>query len=168
MTRRTKKKHKMSKTSEYKLWINIIGRCCNPNTPYFKNYGARGIVMHDEWRDDFMSFLSCIGLRPGRGYSLDRIDNDKGYVPGNVRWANKRAQSHNMRKNNILTHAGRSQTLTAWADEIGVVPSTLHYRLKEGGMSVAEALTTPSRGGRRKTSTKKKSTIEFVQCGASK
>lgn len=150
---RLRKGHGLSKIPEYKIWQNIVDRTRNPNNPYFHNYGGRGIKMDPEWERSFPAFLRGVGRRPHPRLTLDRKDNNRGYVPGNVRWISRKAQAHNMRKNRLLTHKGRTQTLTAWAEEIGLVPSTLQYRLKQGGMTVDQALSTPRRAGRRPKAT---------------
>lgn len=71
-------------------------RCTNPNNGGFKNYGGRGIKIYDQWRD-FTNFLADVGERPSRELTLDRIDNDGHYEPGNVRWATRKEQSQNQR-----------------------------------------------------------------------
>ena len=141
--------HGMSKHELYKTWVGVRNRCNNPKDPYFHNYGGRGVKMHPAWEQSFAAFLEGVGKRPSPQYSLDRVNNNGNYEPGNVRWLTKKQQAHNMRKNRLLTHNGRTQALTAWAEEMGLVPSTLQYRLKQGGMSVEEAVTTPRRNGRR-------------------
>lgn len=137
--------HGHSKDPMYKLWINVKDRCNNPKNPYFHNYGGRGITLHPEWETSYMAFLQGVGARPSPKHSLDRIDNNKPYQPGNVRWATRQEQANNQRKNVNLTHAGRTQTLAQWAEEIGLAPSTLHYRIFTTGMEVGQALTTPRR-----------------------
>lgn len=134
-------KHGMTRDPLYRLWINIKDRCSNPNNPYFRNYGGRRISLASEFRDDFTKFAEEIGPRPSTKHSIDRINNNLGYVPGNLRWATKKEQARNMRKNVILTHDGRSQALAAWAEEIGLVPSALWYRIFVARMSVADAVT---------------------------
>lgn len=85
----------------YKIWSNIKNRTTNPNNPDYKNYGARGIYMHKEWFDSFDSFefyvLTNIGHRSSNT-SLDRIDNEKGYLPGNLKWSSYSEQLKNRRK----------------------------------------------------------------------
>ncbi len=85
---------------EYTAWQSMIRRCHGRNVCErdWKNYGGRGITVCDEWRDSYESFLSHIGPRPAGKYSLDRIDNDKGYLPGNVRWATWKEQADNRRQ----------------------------------------------------------------------
>lgn len=85
-------------TVEYDTWSAMIRRCHDPNTPQFPNYGGRGIVVCDEWRHDFQAFLDYVGLRPCSKDSLDRIDVDGNYKPGNVRWATWREQRRNTRQ----------------------------------------------------------------------
>ena len=134
--------HGMSKTRLYKVWVSMIGRCHNPANTAFHNYGGRGIAVCDEWRENFTAFYEHIGPPPGEGYTLDRIDNDGDYEPGNVRWATRKEQSMNKRCNNILKFDGREQPLTAWAEEYGLSIGTLRSRLSNG-WPIKKALTTP-------------------------
>lgn len=89
--------HGMSGTMEHKSWKAAKQRCLNPKDASYNEYGGRGITMCQEWADSFEAFYAHIGLRP-KGCSLDRIDNEKGYEPGNVRWATKVIQNNNRRK----------------------------------------------------------------------
>lgn len=84
----------------YKAWHNLCSRCSNPEHRLYKNYGGRGITVCDEWKKDFNAFYNYVSAlehygEPGR--SIDRIDNDKGYFPGNVRWATAKEQANNQR-----------------------------------------------------------------------
>jgi hypothetical protein len=83
-------------TPEYRSWANAKQRATNPSNRAYPEYGGRGIGMAVEWLNDFRSFLAHIGPRP-EGTSLDRIDNDRGYEPGNVRWATRGEQARNRR-----------------------------------------------------------------------
>ena len=85
---------------EYKAWQEMKNRCYNPNNKRYHRYGGRGIKVCDEWKNDFMSFFNHIGPRPPqppnkRLWYLDRIDNNKDYMPGNVRWATATQQANN-------------------------------------------------------------------------
>ncbi|MNE83662.1 hypothetical protein D3C80_1804970 [compost metagenome] len=94
------KKHGFSKSEDfekyslYRCYINILARCRNENHPRYADYGGRGIPCHFE---SFEAFARGVGLRPSSGHSIDRIDNDRGYEPGNVRWATDAEQSRNRR-----------------------------------------------------------------------
>lgn len=89
-------------TPEYRAWEGAKRRCYNTNHRQYKNYGGRGIYMCDEWRRDFRVFLRHIGKKPyGTGWLLDRIDNDRGYEPGNVRWTDHHTSLMNRRKQAI-------------------------------------------------------------------
>lgn len=91
-------KHGMSCTPEHGAWKNMRLRCNNPKNRSYKNYGGRGIKVCEEWENNFSSFLNHIGLKPNRNLSLERIDNDKNYEPGNVKWATSKEQIKNQRK----------------------------------------------------------------------
>lgn len=90
-------KHGLSNTPEYKCWQQLKARCLNPNHRAYPDYGGRGITVHESWGDDFMAFLEHVGQRPSPKHSLDRIDNDRGYEPGNVRWVTEGRQNTNRR-----------------------------------------------------------------------
>ena len=90
-------KHGGCGTPEYKLWKNIKSRCLNSKTPDYKFYGARGITICDKWKNSFESFLLDVGKRPAEHLTLDRIENNKNYEPGNVMWATRKQQANNRR-----------------------------------------------------------------------
>lgn len=119
--------------AEYRIWRNIISRCCNPNVPVYKDYGGRGISICDEWRHSYKAFLRDVGRRPSPLHSIDRFpDNNGNYEPGNVRWAMPKEQARNTRANVVMEHGGRSMVQTDWAREYGISLCTLRYRLKVG------------------------------------
>jgi hypothetical protein len=91
------KKHGLHKTPEYKTWQQMKERCLNKNGKDYAKYGARGIFVYDGWINSFEDFLNYVGQRPNHCKSLDRIDNNGGYVPGNVRWATSAQQARNTR-----------------------------------------------------------------------
>lgn len=93
--------HGLTHKKPYNIWATIKQRCCNENCCDYPNYGGRGIVMHTEWLCSFKSFFDYVSALPHYGepgYSLDRIDNDGNYEPGNVRWATIKEQNNNRRK----------------------------------------------------------------------
>ena len=95
----TREFHGMSEHPLYHVWSSIKARCFNKNHHAYPHYGGRGITMHGPWAESFPSFLEGVGERPSDDLSIDRIDNDKGYEPGNVRWATRTIQAFNKRMN---------------------------------------------------------------------
>lgn len=94
--------HNMANTPEYGAWCQMKHRCTNPKSQAWHNYGGRGITVCDEWQKSFTAFFEHIGARPGRGWSVDRIDNNGNYEPGNVRWATAKMQANNSRNKKCL------------------------------------------------------------------
>lgn len=90
--------HGMTGTFEHRCWQGMIRRCHSKTHHKYPLYGGRGIRVCKEWRNDFMAFFNHIGPRPGPGYTVDRKDPNKGYEPGNVRWATSLEQRHNRRR----------------------------------------------------------------------
>lgn len=134
-----------SKHPLYGLQRDILARCYHKEHHAYKNYGGRGILVHDAWHD-FWSFARWVkenlGDKPSPDHSFDRIDNDGCYEPGNVRWATAREQRNNQRSSRIITFKGITKPLTEWADELGFSRHTLAGRLKMG-WTIEKTLTAP-------------------------
>lgn len=129
---------------EYRAWQSIKKRCFNPRDKSYPYYGGRGITMDPVWRNDFLRFLDDVGVRPPR-MTLDRINNDGNYQPGNCRWATRQQQALNTRRNRLFEFRGKKQSLKNWAAESGIKVSTLSSRIFRCGWAVDRALTSPIR-----------------------
>ena len=109
-------------------------RCNNPKNKRFKNYGARGIKVCDEWEHSFTKFENWAMANGYKaGLSIDRIDNDKGYSPENCKWSTYVEQNRNRGNyNRLITYNGKTQCIAAWAEEVGLTDSALRVRIKKG------------------------------------
>ena len=116
-------------------------RCLNPSSADYPDYGKRGIKVFVPWAVSFERFLADVGPRPS-GTSLDRIDNNGDYAPGNVKWSTPTEQARNRRSNVMLTHGGVTQSAEAWGEALGLSGSIVRKRLRRG-WSVADAVTAP-------------------------
>lgn len=139
-------------TREWRAWQGIKARCLNPKNPAYSRYGGRGITVCAKWRDSYEAFLADMGSSPGRGYSIDRIDNGGHYEPGNCRWATAREQTLNRRP--FATWRGRPGNPPVELDGVALVPSKwarisgvaapiIRLRLK-AGWAPLEAIFTPN------------------------
>jgi hypothetical protein len=138
-------------TPEYTAWMSMRRRCEDPRGPMFRHYGGRGISVCRRWRKSFEAFLADVGPRPSPLHSLDRIDNDRNYEPGNVRWATRIEQASNKRTSRLIEYRGRTQTAAAWARELGILYNTVLERLKRG-WPAARSLSEPIDVRRRRKS----------------
>jgi hypothetical protein len=142
-------KHGMSRTLTYRTWAAMIHRCTNPNHQHWDAYGGRGITVSPAWHS-FEAFYADMGVRPD-GFTLERIDNAKGYEPGNVRWASRLEQANNRRTNVIVTFKGQARTIAEWGRTTGLGKAAIKRRLDKG-WPVERALSEPlhNTGRRRK------------------
>lgn len=123
-----RKMHGLSHLPEHVVWMGMKQRCFDPNHKNYHRYGGRGITVHPEWVSDFPAFLAAVGQRPSPKHKIERIDNNKGYEPGNVRWATQREQMANMRRNRIVD----GKILKHKAEEVGLNWGTLRSRIEKG------------------------------------
>jgi hypothetical protein len=130
-------------TPEYYTWCAMIRRCENQNVSQYHNYGGRGIRVCNEWRASFEAFLVSVGTRPSSKHSIDRIDVNGHYEPGNVRWADAVEQSWNKRDTRRITANGETLTLLEWSRRIDVSVNTLRQRIYFKKWDPARAVTTP-------------------------
>lgn len=117
--------HGKSFTREYVIWRNIIQRCTNRNNPAFSRYGLKGITVCEKWKT-FDGFFEDMGI--SNGLTIERIDNKKGYVKSNCKWATMKEQQNNRTNNMRIKFEGVSLTLTEWAKRKMIKRSTLAQR----------------------------------------
>lgn len=126
MAKKSNTTHGMRYTQEYSSWNAIKNRClCETSKDYFR-YGGAGIDLFEPWQKDFMAFYGEIGPSPSKKHQVDRIDNRKGYVPGNIRWATHKQQSMNKTTSKIWTVKGFVfQSITDAANHFNVSAMTI-------------------------------------------
>lgn len=131
-------KHGLSRSPEYTCWHQMLQRCNSPKSKAYKYYGARGISVCKRWRDSFEAFYSDMGPRTSDKHSIDRINNDGNYEPGNCRWATAAEQARNQRREiKMLTCNGETLAVAEWADRLGVSRQRIHQRLAKMPAEVA-------------------------------
>lgn len=125
--------HKLSKTRLYGIWLNMKNRCRNKNDKSYPRYGGRGITVCDEWTADFMNFYNW---SQANGYdetkTIDRIDNNAGYSPGNCRWVDAKEQARNRRSNLAVEYKGEVMTLIEVSELTGIDYAALNRRYNNG------------------------------------
>ena len=132
----------------YCIWSSMKDRCFRSNFRQWKDYGGRGIKVCDEWRNNYSVFKTW-ALSNGyhEGLTIDRINNDGNYEPCNCRWVTMKEQMNNKNNNHNISYNGKCQSLTKWAEELGIRRKTLDCRINRYHWPIEKALTTPVRGG---------------------
>lgn len=143
LTDRRRKLNPKFKHEAYKNYSHMLYRCHNERSARYKEWGGRGIVVCDEWRNDFWQFVKDMGPKPTPKHSIDRIDNNGNYEPSNCRWATPRQQTLNSSQAVMWTFEGKTQCIKDWALELKV-PYKLLTKRKCLGWTVEEALTIDS------------------------
>ena len=138
--------HGASGTPTHNVWLGMMQRCTRPGHIAWRNYGGRGIAVCARWMS-FEGFLADMGERPN-GRTLDRINNDGNYEPGNCRWASRSEQARNRADTRWLEFRGQRKSASTWSEESGIATTTIVRRI-DLGWSVERAITTPVRGGAR-------------------
>ncbi len=127
-------------TKVYTAWRSMLARCRGNHSQ--KYYLEKGISISPEWVDDFAAFLAHIGNAPTSRHSLDRIDNSRGYQPGNVRWATAREQARNRDNSIYVTVDGVRLLLVEAAEKYSITANTIRNRLAKGWSDEAAVKTT--------------------------
>lgn len=134
--------HGLTNHPLYSIWYEMMQRCGNPNAREYPYYGGRGIAVCERWQN-VVNFVADLRDRP-EGLSLDRVDNNGHYEPGNVRWATRKQQQRNRRCNHLVELDGQTKTVAEWCEIGGNNFSTVSYRLKKG-WPVRDAIFAPGR-----------------------
>lgn len=144
LIRKEKDTHHLSNTRLYRIWRAMINRCYDKNYWAYKYYGAKGVTICDEWLNDFVEFKNW-ALSNGYSDSLtiDRIDNDNGYLPENCKWSTRKQQANNRSFCKKIEYQGKSQTLMQWCEELGLNYKRTHSRLYKCGWTFEKAISTP-------------------------
>ena len=127
-------KHGMYGTHIYIIWDDMIGRCYRKSSSRYDRYGGRGITVCNEWKkfESFYEYVSKLPHYGEQGYTINRIDNDGNYEPGNVEWSDKETQANNTSRNHYLTFNNKTRTIAQWSKETVICCSTIHSRIKRG------------------------------------
>lgn len=130
---RLKFKHGQTKSRLHGIWNHMKQRCGNTNNDSYKLYGGEGKTVYKPWCDDFQCFYNW-AMENGYkdGLTIDRIDNSKGYTPDNCRWATRKVQANNTRRNRMIELFGKTQTMSQWCEEFNIKNTTVYDRLKRG------------------------------------
>lgn len=129
----------------YKMWDSIIQRCTNPSHAGYKGYGERGINLHEDWRKSYKEFekyiVENLGHKPSDDHSIDRIDNNGSYVPGNLKWSTREEQQNNTRKSlkyktgvpddSLISYNNELITICEFSKLVGIHLTAVKYRYSQ-------------------------------------
>lgn len=129
-------------TPEYRTWVGMKARTQNKNHLCYNLYGGRGITICERWNVSFLNFLADMGRRPP-GMTIERIDTNGNYEPGNCKWADMVTQQNNRRNNHLVTFNNQTKTLAQWGKEYNINPIIILKRINRG-WRIEDAITMPS------------------------
>lgn len=129
--------------SEYRSWYNMVRRCHDKADEHYADYGGRGIRVCRRRKRSFRSFLADMGRKPEGKPTLGRIDNERGYEPGNCRWESWFEQQNNRRSSVRVTVDDVTLTLAQWAERSGITRQLIQTR-KNDGWALEVAVSTPA------------------------
>ena len=129
------KTHGMARSKIYQTWYDIKRRCFAPNNKSYANYGGRGITLYAPWVNSFQAFYKYVSQLEHfgeEGYTLDRIDNDGNYEPCNLRWATRKEQNRNTRRNHLVEYEGEKMSVAEAAEKAGLPARLVRQRIGNG------------------------------------
>jgi hypothetical protein len=140
--------HHQSRTPDWNRWNSMVARCHCTGSRDYPRYGGRGITVCERWRgaQGFVNYMADMGPRPSPKHSVERVDNNRGYEPGNCVWATREVQARNRSDNIVIEHAGQRLVLAQWAAALGINDGTLRSRWERGERG--ERLLRPARSRR--------------------
>lgn len=142
---RNNRKHGYIGTAEYRAWNAARNRCLSKSAQAYDRYGGRGITMCPEWAEKFEAFIADMGPKPSPRHTLERVDNSRGYEPGNCEWRLWEPQNRNRRNTVMVAWRGMNVSLAKLAVRTKVSYGLLHRRIVRAGWDTERALRTPSR-----------------------
>lgn len=131
------------KSKAYNAWMHMKMRCVNPNDEHFSLYGGRGIKVCDEWMRSYEQFFADMGEPPTSRHSLDRINVNGDYEPGNCRWVTQKIQTNNQRRNLYFTYQGETHTLKEWCEIKKLSYDKVRQRIQRLNWSFERAISEP-------------------------
>lgn len=139
----SRRTHGMTRTRTYFAWRNMLNRCFYEKLKDFERWGGRGITVCERWRHSFENFYADVGEAP-IGKTIERIDNARGYEPGNVSWETRKVQARNTRSNRVVTVQGFTGCLIEVCEHFNLPYKPIHHRLQRG-WSIERTFTQPIR-----------------------
>lgn len=136
--------HGLTKHPIFNVFKKMKDRCYNPKHESYKDYGGRGIIICDLWKNNFTEFYNwCIKNNWQKGLQIDRVNNDGNYEPSNCQITTPKINSVNKRNTIRLTYNGRTMALSQWCEELGLEHETMRYRIIKKNMTPEQAFNTP-------------------------
>lgn len=141
-----KTKHNLSKHRLYCIWTGMKTRCYNKKSPNYKWYGAKNILVCNEWKNNFQEFYNwAIENGYKDDLTIDRINTNGNYEPSNCRWVDNIEQSNNKSNNHYITYNNEIKTLSQWSEIVNISRDTLYDRINKKHWDIEKAFTTPVR-----------------------
>ncbi len=122
--------HGKTYTPEYRIWSSMISRCYNKKEKSYADYGARGVVLCQEWRESFDRFYADMGPRPSPRHTIERIDPKGNYESSNCKWIPRAEQNTNKTNNVFIEFRGQKKTVAEWARVVGIKDGALRWRIR--------------------------------------
>lgn len=128
-------RHKLSNTNLWYVYYGIMHRCYNAEDTHYENYGGRGIILCEEWKQSFDNFAQwALGSGYKQGLQIDRIDNDGNYEPSNCRWIDAKSNCRNRGSNVLVEYEGRLVTIAELSEILNKPYKEVYYKYRRYGI----------------------------------